>query len=223
MHLPIITISIILFTAATSIAAFPIHVPTIESLRNEKIYYRFLFNAYSVWHDKQIDRTLTYGFLHGNWWHLIFNMITFYFFGKNVELIFSMMLPHNYYKIIFLLYYLTAIIVSTLPDLIQYRNKPEYNAVGASGAVSAIVFTHILFLPTAPIYFFFIPFGIPSWIFAILYLIYSAFMARKKIDNIGHSAHFWGAIYGIIVPLLLFGFNLFTNFIDEIMYGASLN
>ena len=92
-------------------------------------------------------------------------------------------------------------VVSTIGDLIKYRNDFYYNAVGASGAVSAILFASILFEPKMGIYIYLIPIPVPGFIFAPLYLLYCWYMARRNADNIGHSAHFWGAVYGLLFPL----------------------
>jgi len=104
---------------------------------------------------------------------------------------------------LYVVLYVSAIIVSTIGDLIKYKDDYHYNAVGASGAVSAILFASILFEPKMGIYMYFIPIPIPGYIFAPLYLLYCWYMAKRNMDNIGHSAHFWGAIYGILFPIIL--------------------
>jgi membrane associated rhomboid family serine protease len=93
--------------------------------------------------------------------------------------------------------------LSVLPSFGKYKNDPGYNAVGASGAVSAVVFASILFVPLGKIYLFFIPIGIPAFIFGGLYLIYSAYMAKRGGDNIGHDAHFWGALFGFVYTIAI--------------------
>ena len=104
---------------------------------------------------------------------------------------------------IFVAFYIIAIAVSSVFDLIKYRNEPYYNAVGASGAVSAILFAAILFNPDMKLMLILIPIPITAWIFGILYLIYCVYMAKKGTDNIGHNAHFWGAIFGFFLPVIL--------------------
>jgi membrane associated rhomboid family serine protease len=111
----------------------------------------------------------------------------------------------------YILLYLGGLAFSILSDLAKHKNNPYYRAVGASGAVSAVVFASILLNPLAKIYLFFIPIGIPAFIFGIIYLIYSAYMARNSHGHIGHAAHFWGAVYGVIFtvifePRLVMGF-----------------
>ncbi len=160
------------------------------------------FNAYQIWHSKQWYRMLSYGFVHGSWWHLFFNMFTLHFFGRVVEQYFVAFFGNTIGIILYIVLYITAIVISTLGDLIKYRNHYNYNAVGASGAVSAILFASILFEPQMGIYIYLIPIPIPGYIFAPLYLLYCWYMAKRNADNIGHSAHFWGAVYGLLFPLI---------------------
>lgn len=175
---------------------------SVLTFSNGDIFYRFRFNPFSAFHSKQYYRFLTYGFLHADWVHLLINMFVLYSFGQLVE---------EYYKYIFeikgsfyyILLYVGAIAISVLPSFGKHKDDPGYNAVGASGAVSAVVFASILFEPLAKIYMFFIPIGIPAAIFGILYLIYSAYMGKRGKDNIGHDAHFWGAIFGIAFTIAL--------------------
>ena len=115
----------------------------------------------------------------------------------------------------FLLLYIGGIMFSVLFDFGRHKNDAWYNAVGASGAVSAVVFASIILYPAGGVYLFFIPIEIPSPVFGILYLIYSASMARRGRDNIGHDAHFWGAIYGVVLTIA-FKPVLFLRFIDEV-------
>ena len=104
--------------------------------------------------------------------------------------------------ILYVVLYVTAIAVSTIGDLVKYRNNINYNAVGASGAVSAVLFASILFEPKMGIFIYLIPIPVPGYVFAPLYLLYCWYMARRNLDNIGHTAHFWGAVYGLVFPLV---------------------
>jgi membrane associated rhomboid family serine protease len=160
---------------------------------------RFQLNPWSVFHRKQYIRMLTHAFLHVDWMHLLINMFVFYSFSQAVLFYFGYYFE-GFTDARFLLLFLTAIPVSSLYSLIKYRNNPNYNAVGTSGAVSAVVFASIFFDPYNPVYLFAI-IPIPGIIFGVLYLVYSAYMARKQVDNVGHDAHFWGAVYGLIFPL----------------------
>ena len=148
---------------------------------------------------KQYDRLLGYGFVHADWMHLIFNMITLWSFGTAVERVFSEWItPVGY-----VLFYLSAIVVSILPTYITHRNDANYRSLGASGGVSAVLFAFILFDPWSTLIIFPIPVPIPAFLFAILYVGYSIWMDRRGRDNVYHSAHLWGAAYGLLFTVLL--------------------
>ncbi|HNV78361.1 MAG TPA: rhomboid family intramembrane serine protease [Thermomonas sp.] len=148
---------------------------------------------------KQYDRLLGYGFVHADWMHLAFNMITLWSFGSAVEREFSAMItPVGY-----VLFYLSAIVVSILPTYLAHRNDPHYRSLGASGGVSAVLFAFILFDPWSTLIIFPIPVPIPAFLFAILYVAYSIWMDRRGRDNVNHSAHLWGAAYGVLFTVLL--------------------
>lgn len=197
-----VTIIIIIVTCYVSIAAFGDRTTLLpENLRHEEWRYKFLFNAHGVVREGQYYRLISHGFIHDDWTHLIFNMLTFYFFGKYVEEYFAFLFG-NGGVLMYVVFYLTALCVASIPDLVRYRNNPRYNALGASGAVSAVVFVAIYVCPEMSIMFMFIPFPIPGYIYAVLYLAYSAFMAYKGDSQIAHTAHFAGALYGFVFPLL---------------------
>lgn len=187
----ILTLILIAVTCLVSILCFT------GSLDANKL----LFNAYCVWNRKQWYRMLSYGLVHGGWGHLFFNMLTLYFFGEVVEQYFAAAFGETSGAVLYIFFYVSALAVSTVGDLIKYRNDWDYNAVGASGAVSAILFASILFEPKMGIYIYLIPIPVPGYIFAPLYLLYCWYMARRNMDNIGHTAHFWGAVYGLVFPL----------------------
>ena len=201
--IPIITYFLMSFTFITSIIAFPPNVPSIEGLRQPEWFDRFKFNPYLVWHSKQWYRMFTSGFLHTGWLHLIINMFVLYFFGRVVEWSFISIFGLFKGRLFFLILYVTAIFVASLPDLFRFKDKYFYNAIGASGAISAILFTSILLYPWNKIYIFPIPIPIPAIIFGIIYILYESYMTKRSADNIGHSAHLWGAIYGFILPIIL--------------------
>ena len=201
----VVTLILILITVAVSLYCF--FKEGIHTLK---------FNAYDVWHNKQWYRMFTYGFVHGGWGHLFFNMLTLFFFGDVVEKYFKAAFGDALGIILYLVLYTSAIIVSTIGDLIKYKDDPGYNAVGASGAVSAILFAAILFEPRMGIYIFMIPIPVPGFIFAPLYLLYCWYMAKRNIDNIGHSAHFWGALYGLLFPLVCRP-SIFLYFINQLI------
>lgn len=174
---------------------------TIVAWRNPRMYTRFLFNAYQVERQKQFDRFVTSGFIHANWFHLIFNMITLFFFGQMVELAYRSVVG-NSGSLIFLLMYLSAIIISEIPSFFKHRTNGYYNSLGASGGVSAVVFAYILFFPTNMLYLMgVIP--VPGFLLGILYILYSYFQGKRMGDNINHQAHLVGALYGLGFTVLL--------------------
>jgi membrane associated rhomboid family serine protease len=182
--------------------------------RKPELFNKLLLSPYIIVRSKQYYRMLTYGFVHGNWSHLIVNMLVFLSFSDALIYYFGM-IWYSSGKLMFIILYLSAIVVSSIYDVIKYKDNSAYSAVGASGATSAIIFASMLFQPWNMIYFFgIIP--IPSIIFGIIYLIYSYVMGQKSIDNIGHNAHFWGAVYGFLFPILLEP-DLLKNFIHQIL------
>lgn len=192
-------------TAIISIAAFT----------NQSLFNRLSFNAYQVNHSRQFYRFLTHGFIHADWTHLAVNMFVFLSFGQMVEHAFIYLFGQGKGIYFFILLYVGGILLSSLPSYAKHKNDSWYNAVGASGAISGVLFTSIIISPLSGIRFIFIPFDIPAFIFGILYLIYSAYMSRKGQDNIGHDAHFWGALFGIVFTILLKP-ALLSGFISQI-------
>ena len=187
-----LTVIIIAITCIVSILCFN------GTLNGNKL----IFNAYQVWHRKEWYRMLTSGMIHSGWGHLFFNMLTLYFFGRAVEQYFSAAFGGVLGTVLYVVLYVSALAISSLGDLVKYRNDWNYNALGASGAVSAVLFASILFAPKMGIYIYLIPIPVPGYIFAPLYLLYCWYMAKRNMDNIGHTAHFWGAVYGILFPII---------------------
>lgn len=175
---------------------------TYKAFKDYSLFEKAKLSPYACVHHSQYERLISHMFVHVNWEHLIFNMLTMFFFGGNVEAV----LKHDFGQLqgvlIYLLLYLAGGVFASLYSLYQHKNNVAYSAVGASGAVSAVLFASILFFPNQDIYLFFIPIGIPAYIIGPLYLFYSAYMAKKGMDNIGHDAHFWGAVWGFVFPIL---------------------
>jgi membrane associated rhomboid family serine protease len=145
----------------------------------------------------QYWRLFTYGFVHADAQHLLFNMITLFFFGGFIERQFSAYFgPVGY-----VLFYLSALLVSILPSYLRNRNNAGYRSLGASGAVSAVLFAFILVNPWALIIVLVLP--VPAIIYGVLYVGYSIWMERQQRDNVNHSAHLWGAGYGVLFFVLL--------------------
>ncbi len=201
-----LTILLIAFIAITSILAF----------NNRDLYIKGWFSPFDIKRYRQFYRFVTHIFLHASWEHLIFNMLTLYFFGVFVESGLSFYFG-KMGKMIYLFEFFVGGIIATLPSYFKHRTNSNYVAVGASGAVSAILFTSILLDPLNRIYIMFIPIGIPAFVFGPAYLLYCVYMSRRNIDHVAHDVHFWGSVYGFIFPILIKP-ELFTNFVEQILY-----
>lgn len=167
---------------------------------NESFMEKSIMWPYGVLRNKQYYRFITSGFLHGDYLHLFFNMFTLYFFGRAVELYFSGYgLGGN---ISYLVLYFAALIISDIPTFIKYKNAYHYRSLGASGAVSAVVFAAIVFNPWGTIYLYG-KLGISSLLYAVLYIFYCIYMGKRNQDNINHDAHLWGALFGFAFTVSL--------------------
>lgn len=159
---------------------------------------RLSLNPYRVIHHKEWYRVLTHGFVHADMTHLLVNMFTFWSFGTYIETTLDYL---HRGKIHFLLLYFGAMAASSVYDLVKQKENPYYASIGASGAVSAILFAYIFYDPWGKIYLFAI-LPIPGVLFGVLYLFYCQAMARQASDHINHNAHFWGAVYGFLFPIV---------------------
>ena len=193
---------------------------TVIAFSREDILDKMMLNPYYVYHKKELFRIITHGFLHADWTHLLVNMFVLYFFGRNVEGWFQELKMEGYINSVTITYsllYFGGIIISSLITMFRYRNDRWYNSVGASGAVSAVVFTSIFFSPLERIYFFAV-IPIPGIAFAIIYLVYSSFMSKKNKDNINHDAHLLGAVYGFLFPIII-SLDMLDHFIKGLGLG----
>jgi membrane associated rhomboid family serine protease len=172
------------------------------AMSNEELFAKLRFNAYDVKHGNQWYRFFTYGFLHAGYMHLFVNMLVLYSFGVIVESYFKIYFPGKS-GLYFILLYVGGLILSIIPAFGKHKNDVFYNAVGASGAVAAVVFSSIILYPTGKIFLFFIPVPIPAPLFGVLYVGYEYYMAKHSRDNIGHDAHLWGALFGLIFTIAL--------------------
>lgn len=199
-----ITLLIILVTVGISIWAW----------NDYSVMNRWIMNPYQVVRRSQYYRFVTSGFLHADWGHLIFNMISLYAFGGLMEQVFDSLFGRNG-SLFYIGFYLLAIIVSDIPTFLKYRKDSSYNSLGASGGVSAIIFAAILISPLTKLYLFFIPIGIPGFIFGPLYLLYSAYESRRGMGNVNHDAHIYGALFGILFIILAYP-PVVPQFFDQI-------
>ena len=183
--------SILLITiAVTAIISF-------IAFNNQQLFEKYKFNVGAILQKKEYIRLLSAGFLHADLMHLLFNMMTLYFFGPIVVQAFG--------EIGFLMVYFGSILLGNIFSLYLYKNQPWYSAIGASGGVSGILFASIAMIPDLGIMFFFIPIPIPGYIFGFLYFAYSVYMMLnpKQHDNIGHAAHLGGAFFGLVYAIAL--------------------
>ncbi|MCC3156090.1 rhomboid family intramembrane serine protease [Hymenobacter sp. 15J16-1T3B] len=167
-----------------------------------ELYERWIMSPYLVRKRRQWYRFVSSGFLHADVSHLFFNMVAFYSFAQVVELIFGSYFGEVLGAGLFLLLYLTGIIASDIPSYFKHRADYDYRSLGASGGVASVMFAAILFNPLGSIRVMFLPIDIPSFIFGILYLLYSYYQGRRMGDNVNHDAHLYGAIYGILFTLV---------------------
>ncbi|TBO43150.1 rhomboid family intramembrane serine protease [Pedobacter kyonggii] len=191
---------IFVFTIITSLYAFYDH----------SLYGKFMLHPYSVSKGQNVYTLITSGLVHADWMHLFFNMFTFYAFAFTLERLMGSWQ--------FGLLYFLGLVLSDLPTVIKYKDHFNYNSLGASGAISAVLFSYILFNPMSKIYIMFIPIGIPAVVFGILYLIYCAYASRNSRDHINHDAHFFGALTGLIFTII-FVPGILQNFIAMLTGG----
>ena len=184
-----ITLTIIFITGIISIAGF----------RQHKIIDELIFWPPAITRQNQYYRFVSCGLIHADYMHLIFNMVTLYFFGTIMEAHYQGELGLQ--KWYYLALYIGALIVSNIPTYIKHRNDTEYRSLGASGAVSAVLFAFILLSPWQQIIV--IVFPVPAIVYGVLFLIYSAYMSRKGGDHVNHDAHFYGALFGVLFTIIV--------------------
>lgn len=176
------------------ITAF-VSIISIYAFSKPSIYQKLIMNPFIVGRMKQYYRMLTSGFIHADWAHLLFNMFAFYSFGIVIE----RMLDGWHLALLFLF----GIVISIIPTYYKFKEVPHYNALGASGGVSAVVFCYIIFNPLNKLMILPIPIPIDAFILGILYLIYSYYRDKSSGDNINHSAHLYGALFGIVYAFVV--------------------
>jgi membrane associated rhomboid family serine protease len=203
----------------TIIIAIIISIVSILAFSNYDLLARLQFNAYQIYHRKEYYRLLTHGFVHADWMHLIINMLVFWSFGVNVEMWFSGLEADGYMRFAdawFLFLFFGGMAFASLTSLKKHYNNFGYNSVGASGGVAAVTFTAIFFAPYQKVYLYFIP--IPGILFGVAYLGYSYYMSKRgSHDYINHDAHFMGAVFGFLFPLLI-NPKFFLIFINQLFF-----
>ncbi|MFL0162258.1 rhomboid family intramembrane serine protease [Aquirufa salirivi] len=174
---------------------------------------RMTMNPFKINRRKEYWRFITSGFIHADFTHLFFNLFSFFFFGLQLENIFTILFPESG-QILFVIFYLTAIVAADLPTYFKQSKNPHFNSLGASGAVSAVIFAGILFFPTEKIYLFGI-LGIPGFIYAGLFTWYSIAMDRRGRDYVNHSAHLYGGLYGLVFVTFLYP-KVWLTFVEQV-------
>ena len=181
------TLVLIAITCAVSLVA----------MKQSKMLDALILWPPAVSKKKEWYRLVSYGLIHADFMHLAFNMITLFFFGRVMEDFYNGTLgPFG-----FAIFYVAALVASILPSYQKHRDDPKYYSLGASGAVSAVLFAFILFQPWQLIFVFFLP--VPAIVYAVLYVAYTFYSERQGGDNINHSAHLWGAAFGVGLTILL--------------------
>ena len=168
-----------------------------QAFNNRALLERLILWPPAIKRHRQYDRLLTHGFIHADTTHLLFNMITLFFFGRAIEPAFVERIGMVGYAA----FYLSAIVIAIMPTYLRHANDSHYRSLGASGAVSAVLFSFVLFAPWSRIFVFFIP--VPAIVYAVLYIGYSIWMDRRGTDNVNHSAHLWGAVYGMLFTVMM--------------------
>ena len=180
--------------AAALLFAITLAVSLLALYRMPGLIGRFVMRPYFVARGKQVETVITSGFVHGDLGHLLFNMVTFYFFAFTLERILG--------TPAFLVLYFAALVLSSVCSIAKERNNPQYATLGASGAISAVLFAYILYEPFSTLVIFPIPVPIPAFVFAIAYIAYSFWASKNGRDNINHDAHLCGAVTGVAYVLI---------------------
>ena len=188
-----------------------------QGFQNRSIVEKLKHHPVSEHNNKEYYRMLSSGFVHGGWFHLLINLFVLWQFGPIVEQQYGAIFGKLLGPLMFLLMYLSAIVVADLPTFFKHKNNPTYAAIGASGAVSGVVFAYVLFHPWARLALYgIIPFR--AILGAVAYLVYSSWASKNRNDGIDHSAHFYGAVYGMLFTIISEP-KVIGHFVDEIVNG----
>lgn len=195
-----VTVSIVVLTCLISIAAF----------NSSKITDDLIFWPPAISMRHQYYRFITCGLIHADFIHLLFNMVTLFFFGRGLELLYrgELGLQAYYYPIL----YITALVASNIPSYLKRKDDYNYRSLGASGAVCAVMFAVILIRPWEEVSVYGI--RMPSILYAALFLAFSIYMSRRGGDNVNHDAHLWGAAYGVVFTVAVHP-GIVSTFINE--------
>jgi len=204
-----VTIVIVIITCIVSFIAFS----------NQRVIDALIFNPPAIYYRKEWYRFFTCGLIHADIMHLAFNMFSFYVFGRIVENNFIQIFGSKG-DLLYALMYIAALPACLIPTYVQHKENYSYRSLGASGAVSAVIFAGIFLNPTIGVSLIFIPIPIPGFIFGPVYLLITAYLSRRGGSYINHSAHLWGAFFGIafliVTAFALTNFNPITWFVNQV-------
>lgn len=204
-----VTIIIVIITCIVSFIGFS----------NQRVIDELIFNPPAIYYRREWYRFFTCGLIHADIMHLAFNMFSFYVFGRLVENTFVQIFGAKG-PILYGVMYIAALFACLVPTYSQHKENYNYRSLGASGAVSAVIFAGIMLYPTQGISLLFIPIAIPGFVFGPVYLLITAYLSRRGGSYINHSAHLWGALFGIaflvVTALALSSFNPVTWFVNQV-------
>lgn len=197
----------LIYTPVASIIFVITIIVSLLAFYNQNLYGKLMLHPYNVSRGHYIYTVITSGFIHKDMMHLLFNMLSFYFFAFRLEL------TMGHWQ--FALLYMVSLILSDMPSVLKHKDNYSYYSLGASGAVSAVIFGAILYTPLAKMMLLILPIPIPAFIFGILYLVYCSYASKYSRDNINHDAHLFGALSGLMITILL-NFSVLPEFIHQI-------
>tara|TARA_B100000767_G_scaffold203872_1_gene190743 strand:+ start:50 stop:682 length:633 start_codon:yes stop_codon:yes gene_type:complete len=205
-----------MFVSCTFIIIIVTSIISYASFKNEKLKNELLFSPFEYSNKKKWWIILTHGFIHADFLHLFFNMYVLYIFGPSLESYFESSSEIGW--VYFISFYLLGIIFSTLPSIFKHNNNPNYRSLGASGAVSSVVFAYIIIFPLRELGLLLIP-GVflPGFIFGVLYLVAEHYLSKKQYSNIAHDAHISGSVFGIFF-ILAYDYKNLLIFFEKVVY-----
>lgn len=186
-------------------------VTSLMAFSNENLLSNLILHPYSVSRGKRVYTVLTSGLIHNDWMHLIFNMFSYFFFAFQLEAI----IGHWQFGLL----YIMGLILSDLPTVYKHRDDYGYHSLGASGAVSAVIFSFIMYYPMSMMMIMPLPFHIPAIIFGVLYLVYCNYASKYARDNVNHDAHFFGALTGLLITIIL-NPHVIGSFLEQVSLGV---
>jgi membrane associated rhomboid family serine protease len=181
-------VAILIFISTIAISLYTLY-------KDHNLLNNLILHPYSLVRYNRYYTLITSGFVHGSVMHLMFNMFSFLFFAFQLESIVG--------SFRFTIIYFGSLILADLTTVFKQKDNQNYSALGASGAISAVVFSTIMYIPTAKMSVMLLPIGIPAFIFGPLYLSYCYYAAKHQQDNVNHDAHLWGALAGVILTIIL--------------------